>query len=103
MAPSHATTLHTTKIATSMCAPPASYSRRRAALALTTLFGISRSSATVTHVRSNRGVVPTPLRARSHAVHEDARDHARMLMGTAAFDKSRDERKKVEMRFAHLK
>jgi transposase len=36
-------------------------------------------------------------------VHEDARDHARALMGTPEFDKSRDERKKAEMRFAHLK
>lgn len=36
-------------------------------------------------------------------VHEDARDQARALMGTPGFVKSRDERKKVEMRFAHLK
>jgi hypothetical protein len=36
-------------------------------------------------------------------VHEDARDHARALMVTPEFDKSRHERKKVEMRFAHLK
>jgi transposase len=36
-------------------------------------------------------------------VHEDARDAARTLMGTPEFDKSRDERKRVEMRFAHLK
>jgi transposase len=36
-------------------------------------------------------------------VHEDARDVARRLMGTKAFLKSRDERKRVEMRFAHLK
>jgi transposase len=36
-------------------------------------------------------------------LHEDARDYARALMGTPEFDKSRDERKKVEMRFAHLK
>jgi transposase len=36
-------------------------------------------------------------------VHEAARDQARALMGTPEFDKSRDERKKVEMRFAHLK
>jgi transposase len=36
-------------------------------------------------------------------VHEDARDEARALMGTPSFVKSRDERKKVEMRFAHLK
>jgi hypothetical protein len=36
-------------------------------------------------------------------INEDARDYARALMGTPEFDKSRDERKKVEMRFAHLK
>jgi transposase len=36
-------------------------------------------------------------------VHEDARDVARGLMDTKAFLKSRDERKRVEMRFAHLK
>jgi transposase len=36
-------------------------------------------------------------------VHEDARDIARRKMGTKAFARSRDERKRVEMRFAHLK
>ncbi len=36
-------------------------------------------------------------------INEDARDLARALMGTLEFDRSRDERKKVEMRFAHLK
>jgi transposase len=36
-------------------------------------------------------------------IHEDARDIARRLMGTKRFLKSRDERKRVEMRFAHLK
>jgi transposase len=36
-------------------------------------------------------------------VHEDARDVARRMMQTKAFLKSRDERKRVEMRFAHLK
>jgi hypothetical protein len=36
-------------------------------------------------------------------VHEDARDAARALMGTPEFNKSRSERKRVEMRFAHLK
>jgi transposase len=36
-------------------------------------------------------------------LNEDARDLARALMRTPEFDKSRDERKKVEMRFAHLK
>jgi Transposase DDE domain len=36
-------------------------------------------------------------------VNEDARDQARSQMRTPEFDRSRDERKKVEMRFAHLK
>jgi transposase len=45
----------------------------------------------------------TASRKVTRDVHEDARDHARALMGTPEFDKSRDERKKVEMRFAHLK
>jgi transposase len=36
-------------------------------------------------------------------INEDARDLARAMMGTPEFDRSRDERKKVEMRFAHLK
>jgi hypothetical protein len=38
-----------------------------------------------------------------HDVNEDARDVARSLVGTPEFEKSRDERKKVEMKFAHLK
>ena len=45
----------------------------------------------------------TTFRKIPRDVHEDARDEARALMGTPSFVKSRDERKKVEMRFAHLK
>jgi hypothetical protein len=45
----------------------------------------------------------TPSRKVTRDVHEDARDQARALVGTPEFEKSRDERKKVEMRFAHLK
>jgi hypothetical protein len=44
-----------------------------------------------------------PQRIVPRDVNEDARDHTRTLMGTPEFDKSRDERKKIEMRFAHLK
>src|ERR1700686_3619885 len=36
-------------------------------------------------------------------IQEEARDRAGRLMGTKRFLKSRDERKRVEMRFAHLK
>jgi transposase len=44
-----------------------------------------------------------PARQVPRDVNEDARDHARTLMGTPEFEKSRNERKRVEMRFAHLK
>ena len=36
-------------------------------------------------------------------VDEDVRDHVRALANTEAFQKSRCERKKIEMRFAHMK
>jgi len=45
----------------------------------------------------------TPSRKVTRDLNEEARDLARALMGTPEFAKSRDERKKVEMRFAHLK
>jgi hypothetical protein len=44
-----------------------------------------------------------PSRRIPRDIHEDARDVARRKMTTKAFLKSRDERKRVEMRFAHLK
>jgi transposase len=44
-----------------------------------------------------------PFRKITRDINEDARDCARALVGTPEFDRSRDERKKVEMRFAHLK
>jgi hypothetical protein len=44
-----------------------------------------------------------PFRKVTRDVNEDARDLARAQMGTPEFDQSRDERMKVEMRFAHLR
>ena len=44
-----------------------------------------------------------PARKIPRDLHEDARDVARRKMKTKAFLKSRDQRKRVEMRFAHLK
>jgi transposase len=44
-----------------------------------------------------------PARKVPRDLHEDARDVARRKMNTKAFLKSRDQRKRVEMRFAHLK
>jgi len=45
----------------------------------------------------------TPTRRILRSVHEEARDEARALAGTQEFQQSRNERKKVEMLFAHLK
>jgi len=45
----------------------------------------------------------TPERKIPRSIHEDARDVARALAGTAAFEQSRRNRKRVEMLFAHLK
>lgn len=45
----------------------------------------------------------TPARKIPRSVHEAARDAARNLGGTAAYQQSRKDRKKVEILFAHLK
>ena len=45
----------------------------------------------------------TPMRQVPRDLHEDARDVARSLAKTEAFEQSRRERKKVEVRFAHMK
>ncbi len=44
-----------------------------------------------------------PARKIPRNIYERARDVARSLVGTEAFEQSRRERKKIEMRFAHLK
>ena len=44
-----------------------------------------------------------PFRKIPRDRHEASRDVARALVGTDGFDRSRRERKKIEMRFAHLK
>ena len=45
----------------------------------------------------------TPARRVPRDIDEQTRDHVRALAGTAAFEQSRSERKKVEMAFAHMK
>ena len=45
----------------------------------------------------------TPQRRVPRSIYERARDVARSLVGTDAFERSRRERKRIEMRFAHLK
>lgn len=50
------------------------------------------------------GVCPnTPARKIARSVHEDARDYARMIGQTKAFEQSAKDRKKVEITFAHMK
>jgi hypothetical protein len=44
-----------------------------------------------------------PSRKIPRDIHERARDVARSFVGTEGFEQSRRERKKIEMRFAHLK
>ena len=44
-----------------------------------------------------------PFRKIARDINEKARDHARSFTGTPEFDQSSNQRKKVEMRFAHLK
>ena len=44
-----------------------------------------------------------PSRKIPRNIHEHARDVARSVAGTEGFERSRRERKKIEMRFAHLK
>ena len=44
-----------------------------------------------------------PLRRIQRSIHEEARDVARALAKTEAFERSRRDRKRVEMLFAHLK
>jgi IS5 family transposase len=44
-----------------------------------------------------------PARKIPRSIYEKSRDIARSFMGTEAYDRSRRERKKVEMLFAHLK
>ena len=45
----------------------------------------------------------TPARKIPRSIYEDARDVARALAKTEAFEQSRRDRKRVEMLFAHLK
>ena len=44
-----------------------------------------------------------PFRKIARDINEEARDYARSLTGTPEFDRSSNQRKKIEMRFAHLK
>ena len=55
------------------------------------------------YVHSNRSAVQKTHRARSRATSMNTPETLPSLAGTEGFEKSRRERKKIEMRFAHLK
>jgi hypothetical protein len=75
--------------------------------------GTVHAGRTLLYRASKRDCDTCPLRAKCctreearkipRDLHEDARDVARRKMNTKAFLRSRDQRKRVEMRFAHLK
>jgi Transposase DDE domain len=67
-------------------------------------FCIAPANSTVMYAHSNPQCFPKdPSRKIPRDIHEHARDVARSFAGTEDFEKSRRERKKIEMRFAHLK
>src|ERR1700730_11854710 len=74
----------------------------RPAAPCTLLYRASKRDCDVCSIRA-KCCTTADARKIPRDLHEDARDTARRKMKTKAFAKSRDERKRVEMRFAHLK
>jgi transposase len=80
---------------------------------LTTSGTLVNDGFTLLYRGSTRDCAPCPLKARCcphtparkipRSIYERARDVARSLAGTEAFEQSRHDRKRIEMRFAHLK
>jgi hypothetical protein len=54
-------------------------------------------------LRADPNTTRAPFRKIVRDISEDARDYACSLEGTPEFEQPRNERKKVNMRFAHLK
>lgn len=75
--------------------------------------GRATSADTLLYRTTNRDCAGCPMKQRCcpntanrkipRSIYEDARDVARTVCGTAAYEQSRKDRKKVEMLFAHLK
>jgi transposase len=80
---------------------------------LTTSGTLVNDGTTLLYRGSTRDCAPCPLKARCcpntpvrkipRSIYERARDVARSFAGTEAFEQSRHDRKRIEMRFAHLK
>ena len=63
----------------------------------------SSQSVCMTCPMKDRCCPNTPIRKIARSIHESAREVARQVRNTAQYQRSRRERKKVEMLFAHLK
>ncbi len=80
---------------------------------LSTSGTVVNDGTTLLYLASTRDCAPCSLKARCcpktpfrrvpPSIYERARDVARSWVGTEAFEQSRRERKRIEMRFAHLK
>ncbi len=80
---------------------------------LSTSGTVVNDGTTLLYLASTRDCAPCSLKARCcpktpfrrvpRSIYEHARDVARSWVGTEAFEQSRRERKRIEMRFAHLK
>ena len=80
---------------------------------LSTSGTVVNDGTTLLYLASTRDCTPCPFKARCcpktpsrrvpRSIYERARDVARSCAGTEAFEQSRRERKRIEMRFAHPK
>ena len=80
---------------------------------LSTSGTVVNDGTTLLYLANKRDCAPCPLKAKCcpktpfrrvpRSIYERARDVARSLAGTEAFEQSRHDRKRIEMRFAHLK
>src|SRR6266480_5114671 len=86
----------------SMSARKASSCTRQAGSTMARQFSIGTSDCGPCPLKA-RCCPKAPERKIPRSIHEDARDAARALVGTEAFEQSRRDRKRVEMLFAHLK
>src|ERR1700722_15476557 len=98
MAPSHAATFDMIRPATSTTARAESGSGRAALCTRARRFCIVRASSTAMYARLNRSAVQKNHRARPRETSISTPGAA-----TESSERSRHERKKIEMRFAHLK
>ena len=101
-APSRAATFDMTRRATFTTALAES-GLGRAAPCTRARHSVSRKQARLRCLFKPQCCPKEPSRKIPRDIHKHARDVARSFAGTEGFEQSRHERKKIEMRFAHLK